>query len=150
MEGSSSWLGDSREHGMSAVGYKAGLGTLLLDYSAMDVDLKRTAYYPYLGAQEPVLVPGTQPNPVLVINANAAEAQPKLGPVAQILCCPHCRSTMETRLEPRVTKHTHAFAFALCLTGLFCLVPLPYCLKSCQSVDHYCSQCNRFLGKASS
>ncbi|XP_002138326.1 lipopolysaccharide-induced tumor necrosis factor-alpha factor homolog [Drosophila pseudoobscura] len=114
----------------------------------MDVDLKRTAY-PYMASPGPVLVPGTQQNPVLVINANG-EAQSKLGPVAQILCCPHCRSTMESRLEPRVTKHTHAFAFALCLTGLLCLVPLPYCLKSCQSVDHYCSHCNRFLGKASS
>ncbi|BFG06380.1 lipopolysaccharide-induced tumor necrosis factor-alpha factor homolog [Drosophila madeirensis] len=115
----------------------------------MDVDLKCTAY-PYLAPPEPVLPVhsgGPLPTSVLVINA---EAQPKLGPVAQILCCPHCRRTMESRLEPRVTKHTHAFAFALCLTGLICLVPLPYCLKSCQSVDHYCSQCNRFLGNASS
>ncbi|SPP72860.1 Hypothetical predicted protein [Drosophila guanche] len=115
----------------------------------MDVDLKPTAC-PYLVPPKPVLPVhsgGTLPNSVLVINA---EAQRGLGPVAQILCCPHCRCSMESRLEARVTKHTHAFAFALCLTGLLCLVPLPYCLKSCQSVDHYCSRCNRFLGKASS
>ncbi|XP_023037962.1 uncharacterized protein LOC6640670 isoform X1 [Drosophila willistoni] len=71
-----------------------------------------------------------------------------LGPVPQRMQCKYCQMIMETSIKKRVTRYTHFFALAFCLTGLLCLVPLPYCLKSCQSLDHYCTSCNQFLGKA--
>ncbi|XP_030388520.1 lipopolysaccharide-induced tumor necrosis factor-alpha factor homolog [Scaptodrosophila lebanonensis] len=86
-----------------------------------------------------------QPQPVIVLQSNA---QPQLGHVSQRLVCPHCNTTVMTRLEHRVTKRTHAFSFALCITGLICLVPLPYCMDTCKSLDHYCSYCNQFIGKS--
>ncbi|XP_068144432.1 lipopolysaccharide-induced tumor necrosis factor-alpha factor homolog [Drosophila tropicalis] len=90
----------------------------------------------------PISAPPAQP-PVLVINSNAL-----LGPVPQRMQCKYCQMIMETCIKKRVTRYTHFFALAFCLTGLLCLVPLPYCLKSCQSLDHYCTSCNQFLGKA--
>lgn len=99
-----------------------------------------------------------------------------LGPEPQRMTCPSCHNVMQTRLELRSNKNTHLIALVLCVTGwvswymiypyytfishlyfpllslllssLICLVPLPYCLKSCRSLYHYCSCCNQYLGKA--
>ncbi|XP_017835486.1 lipopolysaccharide-induced tumor necrosis factor-alpha factor homolog [Drosophila busckii] len=84
------------------------------------------------------------PNPVVI---TAAPPIP-LGRVPQRMTCPYCHIVMMTRLDQRATKNTHLMALGLCVVGLICLAPMPYCMKSCMSLDHYCTNCNQFVGKA--
>ncbi|KRF79980.1 lipopolysaccharide-induced tumor necrosis factor-alpha factor homolog [Drosophila virilis] len=116
----------------------------------MEADLKQINYAymstaPARAEMTAQPTPAPAPAAVMVLNANAA---PPLGHEPQRMTCPSCQNVMQTRLAPRANKNTHLLALILCLTGLVCLVPLPYCLKSCRSLDHYCSCCNQYLGKA--
>ncbi|TDG43043.1 hypothetical protein AWZ03_010565 [Drosophila navojoa] len=126
---------------------------MLIKEFNMDVDLKPLGLS-YMasapGAPAPAAAapaPAAAAAPATVLLVNAAGATP-LGPEPQRMTCPSCHNVMQTRLELRSNKNTHLIALVLCVTGLICLVPLPYCLKSCRSLYHYCSCCNQYLGKA--
>ncbi|EDW02648.1 lipopolysaccharide-induced tumor necrosis factor-alpha factor homolog [Drosophila grimshawi] len=103
----------------------------------MEMDLKHTNHLSMITAAPAA--------PVVMLNANA---MPLMGRTPQLIKCSNCHNLMQTRLERRANKNTHILALLLCLTGLWCFMPLPYCLKSCRSLDHYCSCCNQYLGKA--
>ncbi|EDW31906.1 GL11365 [Drosophila persimilis] len=111
----------------------------------MDVDLKRTAY-PYKASPEPVLVPGTQQNPVLVINANAPNV---LGDIPAMATCQSCGSRRETAVTFEPNTKTHLLALGICLLGGICCVCIPYCTNSCQTAKHNCSSCGAYLGSYS-
>ncbi|CAA9997534.1 unnamed protein product [Nesidiocoris tenuis] len=68
------------------------------------------------------------------------------GPESQSCVCPHCHSNVQTKVKREATTKTHLFALLICL--LFCpCFWLPYCCDSCQATNHYCPNCNNFLGK---
>ncbi|XP_076650197.1 lipopolysaccharide-induced tumor necrosis factor-alpha factor homolog [Halictus rubicundus] len=81
-----------------------------------------------------------QPN-VVIVGAQ------QFGPESQSMTCPHCRAQISTRVENESTSKTHLFALLLCVFGLWCCVPCPYCINSCMTQMHYCPACNAFLGK---
>ncbi|CAB3256675.1 unnamed protein product [Arctia plantaginis] len=76
--------------------------------------------------------------PVLVEN--------KMGPKPAVIVCPSCREQIVTRVERKVTTKTHIFAGLLCFLGGLCCVWIPYFVGSCQNADHYCPNCNTFIG----
>ncbi|XP_055854581.1 lipopolysaccharide-induced tumor necrosis factor-alpha factor homolog isoform X1 [Episyrphus balteatus] len=69
-----------------------------------------------------------------------------VGPTSSRVTCPSCRADVQTRLQHEPTTNTHLMA--LCLFCFLCwpCVCLPYCMDSCQNANHYCPNCNAFIG----
>ncbi|CAB3258131.1 unnamed protein product [Arctia plantaginis] len=51
-----------------------------------------------------------------------------------------------TKVERKATTKTHVIALLLCLFLCWPCVCVPYCVNSCQNADHYCPNCNSYLG----
>lgn len=60
--------------------------------------------------------------------------------------CPHCGFSGMSLVTSRVTICTHLCAATLCIFCCWICVPLPYILRSCKNVYHYCRNCRSFLG----
>ncbi|CAB3256668.1 unnamed protein product [Arctia plantaginis] len=72
--------------------------------------------------------------------------------------CPTCKSHLVqslkrlqyelivTKVERKATTKTHVIALLLCLFLCWPCVCVPYCVNSCQNADHYCPNCNSYLG----
>ncbi|KAF9809929.1 hypothetical protein SFRURICE_002159 [Spodoptera frugiperda] len=71
-----------------------------------------------------------------------------MGPKPCTLTCPSCNAEITTRVQYMSSTKTHLFALGLCLLFWPCAC-LPYCIDSCQNADHYCPNCNAFLGSYS-
>jgi len=62
--------------------------------------------------------------------------------------CGNCRSVVITRVE----ESTGLLAWLLCVLllivgcGLGCCL-IPFCVSSCQNFQHYCPNCNAFIGE---
>ncbi|XP_049865441.1 lipopolysaccharide-induced tumor necrosis factor-alpha factor homolog [Pectinophora gossypiella] len=69
-----------------------------------------------------------------------------VGPNSVGMVCPSCRATIQTRVESKATSKTHMIALVLCLWGCFPCVWVPYCTDSCQNADHYCPNCQAYIG----
>ncbi len=73
-----------------------------------------------------------------------------VGPGPQSMQCPNCKNNIIT-----TTKDSPSvMAWVLCVLIVFvgcwcgcCLIPL--CIQDCQTVQHYCPECNAFVGKHS-
>ncbi|XP_049306914.1 lipopolysaccharide-induced tumor necrosis factor-alpha factor [Bactrocera dorsalis] len=88
----------------------------------------------------------TQPmvqQPVVIIQQQAILP---LGPEPTFITCPGCHVTKLTRIGYEPNARTHLMAAILCIVGLWCCVCLPYCAESCMSTNHYCGNCNKYLG----
>ncbi|CAK1553285.1 unnamed protein product [Leptosia nina] len=60
--------------------------------------------------------------------------------------CTECGYTGMTLVRTKVTLCTHLCAFILCLLCCWICAPLPYVLRSCKDVYHYCRNCRNYLG----
>ncbi|XP_041973083.1 lipopolysaccharide-induced tumor necrosis factor-alpha factor homolog [Aricia agestis] len=60
--------------------------------------------------------------------------------------CRSCNQHVITRLERRPAVRTHLFALLLCVLGFWPCVCLPYCMDSCNNADHYCPNCDSYIG----
>ncbi|XP_076381280.1 uncharacterized protein LOC117225938 isoform X2 [Megalopta genalis] len=67
-------------------------------------------------------------------------------PIPMTTVCHRCTSIVVTAVEVRRSVITHITAFALFLCGCWPCCMLPYCLNSCNDIDHYCPVCNAHLG----
>ncbi|XP_053600299.1 lipopolysaccharide-induced tumor necrosis factor-alpha factor homolog isoform X2 [Plodia interpunctella] len=68
------------------------------------------------------------------------------GPEPMIMTCPSCNHQIVTRIERTATSRTHLIA---CLLFCFICWPctcLPYCMNSCNNIDHYCPNCSAYIG----
>ncbi|KOC61573.1 Lipopolysaccharide-induced tumor necrosis factor-alpha factor like protein [Habropoda laboriosa] len=72
----------------------------------------------------------------------------QFGRVSQRLQCPHCHADISTRVESEANTKTHLIALLLCILGLWCCAPCPYCMDSTLVQRHYCPSCGSFLGEA--
>ncbi|CAL7933563.1 unnamed protein product [Xylocopa violacea] len=81
-----------------------------------------------------------QPNVVYVV--------PQFSSQSQRMTCPHCHTDINTRVENTANTRTHLFALLLCVFGLWCCAPIPYCVDNCMSQKHYCPSCNIYLGQS--
>lgn len=60
--------------------------------------------------------------------------------------CTQCGYTGMTMVRTKVTLCTHMCAFVLCIFCCWICAPLPYVLRSCKDVYHYCRNCRNCLG----
>ncbi|XP_028171761.1 lipopolysaccharide-induced tumor necrosis factor-alpha factor homolog [Ostrinia furnacalis] len=60
--------------------------------------------------------------------------------------CKSCNMEITTVVKHKSTTKTHLFALLLCVFGLWPCVCIPYCMDSCQNADHYCPNCQAYLG----
>ncbi|KAJ8726876.1 hypothetical protein PYW08_015273 [Mythimna loreyi] len=70
---------------------------------------------------------------------------PIMGPKPASITCASCNQQIVTRVELKASTKTHLFALLLCFVFWPC-VCLPYCIDSCQNADHYCPNCNAYIG----
>ncbi|XP_028171763.1 lipopolysaccharide-induced tumor necrosis factor-alpha factor homolog [Ostrinia nubilalis] len=71
---------------------------------------------------------------------------PAVGSQPTILNCPSCQAQIVTRVESSPSVRTHLIAACLCLFIFWPCTCLPYCIGSCNNADHYCPNCNVYLG----
>ncbi|XP_045492206.1 lipopolysaccharide-induced tumor necrosis factor-alpha factor homolog [Colias croceus] len=84
------------------------------------------------------VIQGTNMVPVIVTNA--------MGPNSAIVVCVSCGQHITTRVERMPSVRTHLFALLICLIGCWPCACLPYCVESCNNADHYCPNCNSYVG----
>jgi lipopolysaccharide-induced tumor necrosis factor-alpha factor len=60
--------------------------------------------------------------------------------------CPDCGYTGMSMVTSKITLCTHLCAVILCVLCCWVCAPLPYILRSCKDVYHYCRNCRNFLG----
>ncbi|XP_076248639.1 lipopolysaccharide-induced tumor necrosis factor-alpha factor homolog [Calliopsis andreniformis] len=72
----------------------------------------------------------------------------QFGSDSQRMTCPYCRSSISTSIETEANTKTHLFALLLCVFGLWCCAPCPYCMDTCLVKRHYCPSCKAFLGES--
>lgn len=87
------------------------------------------------------------------------------GPESQHCVCTHCHADIRTRTKSKATTKTHLaclcmFIFLWVLEIIWNRIIVegiivfrcwpcafvPYCMDSCQNMDHYCPNCNAYLG----
>ncbi|EDS42499.1 conserved hypothetical protein [Culex quinquefasciatus] len=74
------------------------------------------------------------------------QAAPAVGPDSTTLICPSCRAQIRTRVDHNSTTKTHIIAILLFVFCCWPCVCVPYCMDSCKNADHYCPNCNAFIG----
>lgn len=97
--------------------------------------------YPQQQAQQPFV----QADPVVYVQNTVLP----LGPREVYVTCPFCHVKKITRIEPEPSSKTHLMAALLCVLGFWCCACMPYCMDSCMNINHYCGNCNNFLGSYS-
>ncbi|XP_055917054.1 lipopolysaccharide-induced tumor necrosis factor-alpha factor homolog isoform X2 [Eupeodes corollae] len=90
---------------------------------------------------------GTQASCVVITQQPIVTTQ--YAPVGQTqsrVNCPSCHADVLTNVRYEPNTQTHLIA--LCLFCFICwpCVCLPYCMDSCQNANHYCPNCNAFIG----
>ncbi|GJQ79513.1 hypothetical protein Trydic_g16363 [Trypoxylus dichotomus] len=68
------------------------------------------------------------------------------GHKSQPVTCPHCRHDVLTRVEAEPSTQTHLCALLMCAFGFWPCCCIPYCVDSCQKINHYCPNCGVYLG----
>ncbi|XP_049865429.1 lipopolysaccharide-induced tumor necrosis factor-alpha factor homolog [Pectinophora gossypiella] len=94
---------------------------------------------------QPPPTPGPQVVQATVVPA-VIIAGPQVGSSPTHYTCRSCNAQVITRIEFKPSMRTHLMAFLLCLFGCWPCVCVPYCVESCNNVDHYCPNCGSFVG----
>lgn len=111
--------------------------------------------YPPLPGQQPPPQPGMFPPQPPAYDSQPPPPQPQatvtvmqtaLGPDSSSTVCPSCHAQIRTRVVYEASTRTHIIAGILCLVGCWICCCIPYCVDSCQNGNHYCPNCNSYLG----
>jgi len=73
--------------------------------------------------------------------------QCQYGPRPMNVTCPHCHQQIVTKVKCSAGLLTWLLFGGCLVVGCWlgcCLIP--FCMDDCQDVEHYCSNCNSFLG----
>ncbi|CAB3256673.1 unnamed protein product [Arctia plantaginis] len=93
--------------------------------------------------------PGPAPQPQTYVAAPVVMpvvVASRMGPEPTPFVCKSCHAQIVTRIETKPTTKTHLFALLLCVIGCWPCVCIPYCVDSCNNTNHYCPNCNAYLG----
>ncbi|TMW45970.1 hypothetical protein DOY81_008949 [Sarcophaga bullata] len=83
------------------------------------------------------------------INRKQTTTRPNLVPIGNEptrVTCPSCHAEILTTVKHTANSRTHCWALVLCLFICWPCVCIPYCMDSCQSANHYCPNCNAYIG----
>ncbi|CAK1583668.1 unnamed protein product [Parnassius mnemosyne] len=110
-----------------------------------------TGVYPH-----PPNVTNAQPQPGLVGPSPSGVPiglvlPPAVGTEPTTVTCFNCGKVVTTRVTYTTAWHTHLVAGSICLMtmvcSLCCLGLIPYCFDNFKDAEHYCPNCNTFIGK---
>ncbi|XP_058510313.1 lipopolysaccharide-induced tumor necrosis factor-alpha factor homolog [Solea solea] len=71
--------------------------------------------------------------------------RPALHDIPGQTLCPHCCQTVVTRTEHTPGLLTWAICGGLAFFGCFICCCIPFCIDSCQDVEHRCPSCNKTI-----
>ncbi|CAG9132899.1 unnamed protein product [Plutella xylostella] len=110
--------------------------------------------------------PGVYPHPpsgvTMMQPQSSAAPPPPPGAVAVVVSqpvgnepatvtCFNCNKVVTTRVTYTTAWHTHLVAGSVCVVtmvcSLCCLGLVPYCFDTFKDAEHYCPNCNTFIGK---
>ncbi|XP_028165754.1 lipopolysaccharide-induced tumor necrosis factor-alpha factor-like [Ostrinia nubilalis] len=107
----------------------------------------------YFGSNPPpppgmVIPPATAPRTTVITSPPSSGLAPgKLGPGPTGTTCVTCNKSIVTRVDYVPNNRTHIISAALCvLAGCCCGCFVPYCMRSCKTANHYCPNCQAFVG----
>ncbi|CAH0400510.1 unnamed protein product [Chilo suppressalis] len=125
--------------------------------------------YPHPQPPKQFTAPGVYPHPPAVV----ATTQPHMGsvpppppglPIGVVMpgpavgtepttiTCFNCGKVVTTRVTYTTAWHTHLVAGSVCVITMFCslccLGLVPYCFDTFKDAEHYCPNCNTFIGKS--
>ncbi|XP_047994176.1 lipopolysaccharide-induced tumor necrosis factor-alpha factor homolog [Leguminivora glycinivorella] len=90
--------------------------------------------------------PGAVPVPVGIVLPQAVGSEPTT------ITCFNCGKVVTTRVTYTTAWHTHLVAGSVCVItmvcSLCCLGLVPYCFDTFKDAEHYCPNCNTFVGKS--
>ncbi|KAJ8724899.1 hypothetical protein PYW07_015857 [Mythimna separata] len=70
----------------------------------------------------------------------------QMGPKPSSITCQSCKEIIVTRVEAKTTMKTHLISAMLCFMCCWPCVFIPYCMDTCRNADHYCPNCNSYIG----
>ncbi|XP_028159013.1 lipopolysaccharide-induced tumor necrosis factor-alpha factor homolog [Ostrinia furnacalis] len=77
---------------------------------------------------------------------------PAVGTEPTTVTCFNCNKVVTTRVTYTTAWHTHLVAGSVCVITMFCslccLGLVPYCFDTFKDAEHYCPNCNTFIGKS--
>ncbi|KAJ8734074.1 hypothetical protein PYW07_014625 [Mythimna separata] len=92
-------------------------------------------------AKGPAVTPAVQQMPEPM---PAGPVKQLLGPENTVTTCQFCHASVKTAVKYTTTSRTH---MAAALWGIMCcLCCIPYGAESAKNSDHYCPNCQRYLG----
>ncbi|XP_075982680.1 uncharacterized protein LOC142980941 [Anticarsia gemmatalis] len=118
---------------------------------------------------KPYTAPGVYPHPTITVTNTQPQAgdmippppgvpvgivlPPAVGTEPTTITCFNCNKVVTTRVTYTTAWHTHLVAGSICVItmvcSLCCLGLVPYCFDTFKDAEHYCPNCNTFIGKSS-
>ncbi|XP_065367817.1 lipopolysaccharide-induced tumor necrosis factor-alpha factor homolog [Calliphora vicina] len=98
---------------------------------------------------QPMYPPMPQPPPqqsTVIIQTTTRPNLVAIGSGPTHIQCPSCHAEILTSVKHTANSKTHCWALVLCLFICWPCVCVPYCMDSCQSANHYCPNCNSYIG----
>ncbi|XP_035432026.1 lipopolysaccharide-induced tumor necrosis factor-alpha factor homolog [Spodoptera frugiperda] len=109
---------------------------------------------------QPQVSPVPIPEPVVVLSAvpvvvHQPQVSPtpipvsmpdNVGPEAMSMICKSCNKQIYTRVEHKPTANTYLIAGLCCLLLCWPCACCVYCSASCRNIDHYCPNCDSYIG----
>ncbi|KAK9729838.1 LITAF-like zinc ribbon domain [Popillia japonica] len=74
------------------------------------------------------------------------QAPVNFGHKSQPVMCSVCKHEVLTRIDVEPSTQTHLCALLMCAFGIWPCCCIPYCVDSCQKINHYCPNCGVYLG----
>ncbi|KAG6450008.1 lipopolysaccharide-induced tumor necrosis factor-alpha factor homolog [Manduca sexta] len=117
-----------------------------------------TGVYPYPTGATTVTVttsaqpqPGGVPPPPPGVPVGLVLPQ-AVGTEPTTITCFNCGKVVTTKVTYTTAWHTHLVAGSICVItmvcSLCCLGLVPYCFDTFKDAEHYCPNCNTFIGKS--
>lgn len=123
--------------------------------------------YPHPQAPKQFTAPGVYPHPQVTVTSVQPQLAgvppppgvpigvvlpPAVGTEPTTITCYNCGKVVTTRVTYTTAWHTHLVAGSVCVITMFCslccLGLVPYCFDTFKDAEHYCPNCNTFVGKS--